>query len=130
MFNHKNNTILMKKTLYYFSLFIAVSLLATSCTPIEDSLDKDLLIGEWQSGTLFYSYLASGNGTTWDTGDDVSEEEAQAFTWTLVATELTHIHVLEVGGSVPKVYTVTELTATTLKYNDDFGKIFSFSKVL
>lgn len=121
---------MIKKTLYYFSLFIAVSLLATSCTPIEDSLDKDLLTGKWQSGTLFYRYLASGNGTTWDTGDDVTEDEAQAFTWTLVETELTHIHIMEIGASVPKVYTVTELTATTLKYHDDFGKSFSFNKVM
>jgi hypothetical protein len=36
---------------------------------------------------------------------------------------------MEIGGSVPKVYTVTELTAISLKYNDDFGVKFSFSKV-
>jgi hypothetical protein len=33
------------------------------------------------------------------------------------------------GGTVPKVYTVTELTETTLKYKDDFGGSFSFTKV-
>jgi hypothetical protein len=36
---------------------------------------------------------------------------------------------MQIGGSVPKVYTVTELTATTLKYHDDFDVSFSFTKV-
>ncbi len=120
---------MIKKGIYYFKLFIVLSILAVSCTPVEDSLDDALLIGKWQSGTLFYRYLAAGSGTTWDTGDDVSEAEAQAFTWTLIKSELTHIHVLEMGGTVPKIYTVTELTATSLKYHDDFGKSFSFIKV-
>jgi hypothetical protein len=35
---------------------------------------------------------------------------------------------MEVGGNVPKVYTVTELTETTLKYQDDFGKTYTFTK--
>ncbi len=59
----------------------------------------------------------------------MSEEEAQAFTWSLDAAELTHIHILEMGGEgVPKIYTVTELTATTLKYKDQFDS-YSFTKV-
>lgn len=120
---------MIKKTLYYFSLFIAISIFAVSCTPIEESLDSTLLIGKWQSGTVFYTYLSSGSGSTWDTSDDVTEAEAQSFTWTLVESELTHIHVLELGGTVPKVYTVTELTSTSLRYEDDFGKTFSFTKV-
>ena len=85
--------------------------------------------GKWQSGTLFYKYLADGTGGTWDTIDNVLEEEAQDFTWTLVNADLTHIHILEIGGTVPKVYTVTELTATSLKYNDDFGVNWAFTKV-
>ena len=119
----------MKKTLYYLTMCVMVSILVVSCEPVEESFDDSLLTGKWQSGTLFYKYLSDGSGATWDTADDVSEAEAQAFTWTLVKSELTHIHVLEVGGSVPKVYTVTELTATSLKYHDDFGVNFSFTKV-
>ncbi len=108
---------------------IVISFLAVSCEPTEQSFDETLLIGKWQSGTLYYKYLADGTGGTWDTADDVTEAEAQAFTWTLVKSELTHIHVLETGGSVPKVYTVTELTSTSLKYKDDFGVNFSFTKI-
>jgi hypothetical protein len=103
--------------------------MAVSCETEEPSFDEALLIGKWQSGTLFYKYHGDGTGATWDTADDVTEEEAQEFTWTLVKTELTHIHILEIGGSVPKVYTVTELTSSSLKYHDDFGVEFSFTKV-
>ena len=120
---------MIKKTIFYLSAVIMLSLLAVSCEPEAESFDQSLLIGKWQSGTLFYKYLSDGSGGTWDTGDDVTEAEAQAFTWTLVASELTHIHLLEIGGSVPKIYTVTELTTTSLKYEDDFGVKFSFTKV-
>ncbi len=119
----------MKKILFYSSLCIVLSLLAVSCETEPISFDDSLLIGKWQSGTLFYKYLADGTGGTWDTFDDVTEEEAQDFTWTLVNADLTHIHILEIGGTVPKVYTVTELTATSLKYNDDFGVNWAFTKV-
>jgi hypothetical protein len=120
---------MMKKTLQYLSMLTVVVFLAVSCTEEATSYDQTLLTGKWQSGTLFYKYLADGTGGTWDTADDVTEAEAQAFTWTLVNDLMTHIHVLEMGGSVPKIYTVTELTATSLKYQDDFGVTFSFTKV-
>ena len=119
----------MKKTLFYLAMSIVLSLLAVSCETLETSFDESLLIGKWQSGTLYYKYLYDGTGATWDTADDVTEQEAQAFTWTLVGAELTQNHILEIGGTVPKIYTVTELTETTLKYHDDFGVNYSFTKI-
>ena len=119
----------MKKALFYLSMCLALVVLAVSCETDPISFDESLLIGKWQSGTLFYKYHADGSGGTWDTADDVTEAEAQEFTWTLVAAELTHIHILEIGGTVPKVYTVTELTASSLKYHDDFGVEFTFTKI-
>jgi len=120
----------MKKIVSFLVLCVVATTLMVSCDPlIEESFDETLLYGKWQSNTLFYKYLSDGTGATWDTGDDVTEEEAQEFTWTLVESELTHIHVMVLGGSVPKVYSVTELTDSTLIYEDDFGKIFSFDKV-
>lgn len=120
---------MMKKTLRYLTMLTVITLLAVSCTEEPITYDQTLLTGKWKSGTLFYKYLANGTGGTWDTADDVTEAEAQAFTWTLVEDLLTHIHILQVGGSVPKIYTVIELTSTSLKYKDDFGVTFSFTKV-
>jgi len=119
----------MKKLLFYLSMIALVSILAVSCEKEPAYFDESLLIGKWRSGTLFYKYHADGTGATWDTADDVTEDEAQDFTWTLERDELKQYHVLEIGGTVPKFYTVTELTATTLKYHDEFGVNFSFTKV-
>lgn len=120
----------MRKILFYLTAIAMGSLLMTSCMETaEEEFDNALIIGKWQSGTEYYKYLSDGTGATWDTADDVDESEAQEFEWTLVKTELTHIHIMTGGSGVPKIYTVTELTATTLRYKDDFGKTFSFTKV-
>jgi hypothetical protein len=120
----------MKKKIFsYFAMFVVISILAVSCEPETTTFDSSLLTGKWKSGTLYYKYSSDGNGGTWDTADNVTEAEAQKFTWTLVGSELTQIHILEIGGSVPKVYSVTELTSTSLKYEDDFAVKWSFTKV-
>ena len=120
----------MKRLTYYFLAFLLVVITFNSCTSNETMFDQNLLIGKWVSGTEYYRYDIGGNGVTWDTADNVTEAEGQAYTWTLVNAELTHIHIMVTGGSgVPKIYTVTELTATTLKYKDDFDKTYSYTKV-
>ena len=105
-----------------------VALMLASCEK-EDDFNESLLVGKWESGTLYYRYFGSGEGYTWDEGDDVQEDEAQNFTWTLIRSELTHIHILEIGGTVPRAYTVTELSSTSLRYRDDFGRSYSFTRV-
>ena len=122
----------MKRLRIFTLLIIATLFFTTSCESddtLSESFDSSLLVGKWQRSTEFYLYESNGDGKTWDTADDVSEDEAQPFTWTLVKSELTHIHIMQMGGNIPKVYTVIELTATTLKYQDDYNKTFSFTKV-
>jgi hypothetical protein len=119
----------MKKFIICLVVFMSFSVLFNSCTKDEEFFQESFLIGKWVSGTVYYKYLSDYSGKTWDTADDVTEAEAQPFTWTLVKSELTHIHIMVVGGNIPKVYTVTELTATTLRYKDDFGKSYSFTKL-
>lgn len=127
--NAMTGTTKITRALLFALLCLTASFFIVSCETEEEFFDETLLIGKWQSGTLYYKYIDDGSGATWDTGDDITEEEAQEFTWTLEQTELTHIHIIEMGGVLPKVYTVTELTATTLKYKDDFNKSYSFTKV-
>ncbi len=121
----------MKK--YRFLLAAAVvaiaSVLLNSCGfTNEVDYDRTLLMGHWQEGTLHEVY-EDGSGYTWDTADDVTEDEAQHFTWTLEGDNLTQIHIMEMGGEIPKVYTVTNLTETTLSYEDSYGKIHTFARV-
>jgi hypothetical protein len=105
-------------------------LLMPSCTKESDiEFDESLLYGKWQEGTVFEKYNADGTGSTWDTSDDVSEDEAQAFEWTLSKDDLTQIHIMEIGGGrIPKSYTVTVLTSNNLKYHDAYDS-HSFTKV-
>lgn len=90
--------------------------------------DASLLVGEWVRGTEHEVYLADGTGRMWDTGDDVSDTEAQRFSWTLDSNLLTHICHLELGGVVPKRYVVTFADDENLSYNDPYGKAYLWDK--
>lgn len=128
----QTNHILQKirNNLHFGLFFCCVALLLAGCDlfPRKDKFDKTLLSGYWVSGTIHEFYRAEGTGYTWDTADDVTEEEAQPFTWTLEKSTLTQIHQMEMGGNVPKTYTVTKLNTTTLEYHDDYGKYYTFTK--
>jgi hypothetical protein len=123
----------MNKTLIKIAvvlLFIVSLGSLVSCEPDEPiSFDETLLIGKWVEGTVYERYNADYTGYTWDTADDVSEEEAQDFTWSLDEDQLVQIHIMEIGGNIPKTYTVTELNATNLSYQDDYGTIHNYTKV-
>ncbi len=126
----------MKKVLILIVAALASMALISSCSFLDNTEDagfeESFLYGKWQSGSLFYKYASDHTGATWDTADDVREEEAMNFTWTLVNAEFTHIYVTEVNAtkaSIPKVYTVTTLTPSKLVYEDDYGVEWVFSKV-
>ena len=132
----------MKKLLHIFlCLIVVLSFSACGDIPLENGYDASMLYGKWQEGSVFEQYyssniervLANGdtvqaNGTTWDESDDVSEDEAQLFNWTLTGSTLKHEHV-GTFVMVPKVYTVTSLTSSELVYEDNYGTAHHFSKV-
>ena len=109
---------------------MALLSLLTACKE-ETTFDGTLLVGKWVSGTEYWRYDADGTGATWDTGDDVQEEEAQPFTWEFdeQTSNLTQIHQMEMGGVIPKSYTVTALDNAKLEYKDRLGQVFSFNRV-
>lgn len=124
----KNLKLFLISILAVFAIIVSMS----SCSPDNDvELDQTLLYGKWQetNSLNFEVYKADGTGYTWDEADDVTEAEAQPFTWTLEGDVLTHIHIMEMGANIPKVYTVTKLTATELTYEDDYGKTHTFDKI-
>ena len=132
----------MKKLLHILlGLIIVLCLGACGEIKPENDIDVSKLYGKWQEGSVFERYyessiervLANGdtvraNGTTWDEADDVSEEEAQLFNWTLTGSTLKHEHA-GTFVTIPKIYTVTSLTSSELVYKDDFGVTRHFSKV-
>lgn len=124
----------MSRLKFISLITIVLSLFFVSCEPDEEVFDEGLLLGKWQSQeggkTEYYRYDADYTGVMWDTADDVSEEEGMPFEWSLVSDDLTHYHIMVTGGhKVPKFYVVTELTATSLSYKDDFDKHYHFLKV-
>lgn len=119
-----------RKSLIFGSLVCFLVLMLAGCDFFshDEKFDRSLMYGYWVTGTVHEFYDATGTGYTWDTADDVTEEEAQPFTWTLENATLTQIHQMEMGGNVPKTYTVTKLTTTTLEYHDNYGKYYTFTK--
>lgn len=96
----------------------------------DSSIDKDILVGLWQMGTVYYRYNADGTGCTWDTADDVTEAEAGKFTWELKERILTHFHQMEIGSAIiPKTYIITQIDLMNMEYEDNFGKQEKFKKV-
>ena len=118
----------MRKITYVLGV-CGLILLLLACKKKEKEFDKSLLSGKWNQGSVYDRYLADGTGWTWDTSDDMTEEDARKFEWTLSNADFTIIDIGEMGHRVPKLYTMTELTSSSLKYKDDYGKSYSFQKV-
>ncbi|MDR2979610.1 MAG: hypothetical protein LBV02_04115 [Bacteroidales bacterium] len=117
----------MKRVKLLILSFIAVSFFI-ACNP-EKEFDPALLSGKWKQGQLYEVYKSDGTGYTWDESDDVTEDEAQAFEWELNKDQLLQIHSMEMGGRIPKTYTITELNSIMLQYQDSYGTNYNFTKV-
>lgn len=126
----------MKKSKYLLITLLTAVLVVTSCSE-RKSFSSALLIGKWKrpvvatngtKGFDCYRYDSGGNGVTWDTSEDVTENEAQAFTWVLSEDRLSITHIMENGGKIPKSYTIEILDATTLSYTNEYGESFTFTK--
>lgn len=116
-----------------FFLFGAIILLfgVSSCGGLntdDEVFEASMLYGLWQEGSVYERYYETGQGATWDASEDIEEEEAQKFKWTLDGSTLIHEHI-GTFVTVPKVYTVTTLNSNNLTYHDDYGKTHYFSKV-
>ncbi len=121
----------------------------TSCNfnPVE--FDEIELIGKWkapsdvapESAFQYCIFLEEKDdtgeyrlGKMWDEGDDVKESDLTElgngwFKWKLTGAELMEIHFMEYDwADIPKYYTITTLSETTLTYEDSFGKSITWTK--
>ncbi len=119
----------MKKLIYFLgAIILMVGISSCDGGNTDENFDVTLLYGRWQEGTVFERYDDTGLGATWDVSDDLEEEEAQLFKWSLEGSTLIHEHI-GTFVTVPKVYTVTTLNASDLTYHDDYGTTHYFSKI-
>ena len=118
-----------RKTYFLFVSLLIVLGMSSCVDPMNsEGFDINLLYGKWQEGSVYERYDETGSGATWDTDDDIGEEEAQLFKWTLEGSTLIHEHI-GTFVTVPKVYTIQTLNTTQLVYGDDYGKTHYFTKV-
>lgn len=122
----------MKKLLFLTACLASFVIISFSSCELPASFNEDFLIGKWErpsnNGLECYRYDANYNGVTWDTGEDVSEAEGQPFTWSVESATMTHIHIMKMGGKIPKTYTLLTLNDSTLSYRDEYGSSFTFIK--
>ena len=121
----------MKKVKRLSVILFALALLS-SCVPTEEKhYNVKLLIGEWVEGSLHDKYADDGTGYSWDTDDDITEEEALPFEWRLSYDTLQVNHIIQMTGAiVPKIYLVTTLDSANLVYEDlSGGTIHTYTKV-
>ncbi|MDR2891268.1 MAG: hypothetical protein LBV18_06745 [Alistipes sp.] len=125
----------MKRILLYIAAAAMASLAVTSCGLGGEDFNEEFLYsggGEWVSTQdvgdgpqrIHDIFRADGSGTSAAEGDI-----PQAFTWTLEGDRLSFEHIIGMGGTVPKDYTVTTLTETSLVYRDNYGKTISCTKL-
>ena len=112
----------MKKQLYFWAACVCMALSFSACSLMDQDFDETLIIGTWTNGT----------GASWDEADDVTEEEAQAFSWSISGSELTIVHQIGMTGqdAIPKSYKLTELTDTHMTFKDTTtGNSTSLTKI-
>lgn len=115
----------MKKLSFIALLLITVALASCSKTGSTSNIDKSQIVGKWKTadGMYFEVYNSDGTGKCWDLNDDVTESEAQAFTWEFDAgadDKFIQYHKMEIGsGIVPQYCNILELTSSTFRYNND-----------
>ncbi len=128
----------MKKRYIILALVAAMTLVCTSCNLFghEDThlnVNPAMVQGKWIKNATqeYWRYNADETGVTWDESEDISEEESNlTFEWTLNGDVLTHVFRGEQGNqAVPKVYTITEIDASTMKWKDDYGMTYQLNKV-
>ena len=115
-------------------LLFIVTLLSSfaSCSPLDDEevFEAEMIVGTWTCDGLYETYNDDlKTGKTWSENDGETKEDAHNFTWSLETNgDLLQIHIMEIGGSVPRALVVTELTPNTLTY-EDLGTPYTFTKV-
>ncbi len=116
------------------ALLLTISAILVSLTMVSCKKDKketptksysELIVGRWKTDAAepyFEVYNANGSGKMWDTADDVQEDEADTFDWTMDEghKQFTQIVHFQGGqGDVPQMCNIITLNETTLKYNND-----------
>ena len=115
----------MKKLALLLVAALFVTLFTVSCSKKDDSSQNysELIVGRWKTsdGGHFEVYYSNGTGKMWDPADDVQEDEADTFDWTIDGnnrmTQIVHFH--SGAADLPQYCNIITLNTTTFKYNNN-----------
>lgn len=95
-------------------------------------IDSNDLTGKWvvENSQEYWRFRSDGSGVTWDESEDIYEHESNLkFEWTLDHDELTCVfRGANENQAVPKVYRIRELTSSSMKWEDIYGRTTKFVK--
>lgn len=114
-----------------------VSLGTVSCKKKDDATKtySELIVGRWKTsdGGHYEVYYSNGTGKMWDPADDVQEDEADTFNWTMdegAKQMMLEVNSQELGFVVMQYCNILTLNESTLKYNNDGWKAtYNMTKV-
>ena len=103
-----------------------VTLFTVSCSKKKDESKSysELIVGRWKTsdGGHYEVYNSDGTGKMWDPADDVQEDEANTFTWSIDENnkQMTQIiHSQELGFDTPQYCNIITLNETSFTYNNE-----------
>ena len=116
----------MKKILLLLIIpAVLLTMLTLSCKKEKPTKPySELIVGRWKTDAeqpYHEVYYSDGTGKFWDEADDVTEEEATTFDWSIDSNnKLTQIHHMQEGqGDIPQYCNILTLNETTFKYNNE-----------
>ena len=124
----------MKKNKIRIVLLALLTLVVGSCGDKREpiSVSESQLVGLWQrtGSQEYWRYASDHTGVTWDEAEDITEEESNlTFRWTLNGDELGHVFNGQMGNqAVSRYYTITQISSTTMKWEDDYGTTTTLNK--
>lgn len=117
----------MKKTVILLIVAVVIVTLGmVSCKKKEEHKKTyyELVVGRWRThdGGHYEVYYAGGTGKMWDPADDVQEDEADTFDWSIDENNKTMtqiIHFQGGQGNVPQYCNIITLDESTFTYNNE-----------
>ena len=83
---------------------------------------QTMLPGLWQKDThVYYRFNDDGTGYTWDTDDDLTENEASPFHWKISNGSLMLTHQLRMTGFIPRMYHIDAINDGSLQFHDPYS---------
>ena len=130
------NQLTMKRILLYVAVSAAVALFFASCSTEKEFNEAFLYDGDgiWAiGGGEYFQFVDGGSGKWWNPSEDVQYGEAKNLQWSISGERYAWRRWMEIpepsgGWGAYNDFTILDLTATTFKYQNSSGRVYSLTK--